>query len=164
MVICASAAAETSGVSPTGFVSTHRLEVKATPVQVVDAIGKVDRWWNADHSYSGQAANFRLDLTAGGCFCERWDGGSVQHLQVVHVDRANGTVRLLGGLGPLQARAVHGVLTFAAAVVEGKTVLTVTYRVHGPADVGLDKSAAPVDRVIGDAATRLVSYLESGKP
>ena len=162
--LSAGASAEVSGVSATGFLVTHRQEVNATPQRVFDAIGQVDRWWNVEHSYSGRGANLHLDLSAGGCFCERWDTGSVQHAQVVYVDRRNSTVRLLGALGPLQARAAHGVLTFAAAPLDGKTVLTVTYRVVGPADVGLDKSAAGVDQVIGDAAARLARFAGGGTP
>jgi hypothetical protein len=158
------ARAETSGVSAAGFLVTHRLEAKASPARLFEAVGQIGRWWNVEHSYSGQGANLTLDLNAGGCFCERWSGGSVLHAQVVFVDRTNHVVRLLGALGPLQERAIHGVLTFAAGVVEGKTMLTVTYRVAGPSDVGLEKSAAPVDQVIGDAARRLVSHAESGRP
>jgi hypothetical protein len=163
LVALGAAHADTSGVSPTGFLVTHRLEVQASPQRVFDAVGRIGRWWNAEHSYSGRGANLSLDLKAGGCFCERWDGGSVLHAQVVFVDRKNHVVRLVGGLGPLQDRAVQGVLGFAAAAVEGRTVLTVTYRVAGPGDVGLEKSATPVDRVIGEAAQRLVAYVESGK-
>ena len=160
----AGARAETSGVSPTGFMVTHRIEVKATPARVFEALGQIGRWWNVEHSYSGEGRNLSLDLQAGGCFCERWAGGSVQHLQVVYVDRAKHAVRLLGGLGPLQGRAVHAVMGIDAAAAEGRTVLTLTYRVFGPSDVGLDQSAAPVDGVLGDAAKRLAAFAEGAKP
>jgi hypothetical protein len=43
-------------------------------------------------------------------------------------------------------------------------VLTVTYRVSGPTDAGLEKWAGGVDRVIGEQAARLVAFVESGKP
>jgi hypothetical protein len=155
--------AEASSVLPTGFLVTHRLPVQASPQRVFEGVGRIGRWWNTAHSYSGQGANLSLDLKAGGCFCERWAGGSVLHAQVVFVDRKEHVVRLLGALGPLQERAVHGVLVFAASTVEGRTMLTVTYRVAGPPDAGLEKTAAPVDEVIGDAARRLVAYVESGQ-
>jgi len=157
------AAAETSGVSPNGFVVTHRHDVKATPRQVFEAMGRIDRWWNGAHTHSGDASKLRLDLTAGGCFCERWDGGSVEHGRVIHVVK-DAVVRLQGGLGPLQEFPVNGVLTFAASTVEARTVLTVTYRVSGPTDAGLEKWAGGVDRVIGEQAARLVAFVESGKP
>ena len=159
----AAAHGDTGAVSPTGFVVTHRKEVQATPRQVFEAIGRIGQWWNGQHSYSGDAARLSLELAAGGCFCERWDGGSVQHAQVVGVGK-DAYVRLSGALGPLQELAATGVLTFAVKAAEGKTVLTVTYRVGGAADSGLEKWAAPVDRVIGEQATRLAAYVDSGKP
>jgi hypothetical protein len=155
------ALADTSAVSPSGFVVTHRKEVLATPQQVFEAIGRIDRWWNGAHSYSGQASNLSLDLNAGGCFCERWDGGSVLHATVVYVAKGS-AVRLVGGLGPLQALPVNAVLTFGTGVVDGKTMLNVTYRVAGNAEAGLDKLAGPVDGVIGEATGRLIAHAEAG--
>ena len=158
-----SAHAETGAVLPTGFVVTHRHELRATPRQVFDALGRIGQWWNGQHSYSGDAAKLSLELVAGGCFCERWDGGSVQHAQVIGVGK-DAYVRLQGALGPLQELAATGVLTFAVKAVEGKTVLTVSYRVSGAPDSGMEKWAAPVDRVIGEQAGRLAAYVDSGKP
>lgn len=154
------ALADTSAVSSSGFVVTHRKEVKATPQQVFEAIGRIDKWWNGAHSYSGQASNLGLDLNAGGCFCERWDGGSVLHATVVYVAKGS-AVRLIGGLGPLQALPVNAVLTFGTGVVEGKTMLNVTYRVGGNAEAALDKLAGPVDGVIGEATARLIAHAEA---
>jgi hypothetical protein len=162
-LLAAVAQADTGGVSPSGFVVTHRHEVQATPRQLFEAIGRIGQWWNGQHSYSGDAGKLTLELAAGGCFCERWDGGSVQHAQVVGVGK-DAYVRLQGALGPLQELAVTGVLTFSAKAVEGRTVLTVTYRVSGSPDGGLEKWAAPVDRVIGEQAGRLARYVDTGKP
>jgi hypothetical protein len=155
--------AEPSAVSPSGFLITHRHEVHASPQQVYDAIGRIGRWWNDVHSYSGHASNMTLDLRAGGCFCESWDGNSVQHAQVIQARRGS-LVRLQGALGPLQPLAISAILTFAVTTVDDKTQLTVTYNVAGNADAGLDKLAGPVDSVIGEATDRLVAYAESGKP
>ena len=157
------ALAETSAVSPSGFLVTHHHEVHATPQQVYEAIGRIGRWWNDEHSYSGHASNMSLNLVAGGCFCEAWEQNSVQHAQVIQAWHGS-LVRLQGALGPLQRLAVNGILTFAINKSGDKTLLTVTYNVAGNADAGLDKLAAPVDSVIGDAADRLVAYLESARP
>lgn len=157
------AQAETGAVSATGFVVTHRKEVQATPKQAFEAIGRIDRWWSSQHTYSGDASKLSLDLASGGCFCERWDGGSVLHAQVIGVGK-DAYVRLQGGLGPLQDLPVTGVLTFAVKAAEGRTLLTVTYRVAGAADSGLEKWAGPVDRVIGEQVGRLAAYVEAGKP
>jgi hypothetical protein len=157
------ALAETSAVSPSGFLVTHRHEVRANPQQVFEAIGRIGQWWSDVHTYSGHAANLTLDLAAGGCFCEKWEGNSVQHAQVISARRGS-LVRLQGALGPLQPLPVSAILTFAIATVGDKTQLTVTYNVAGNADAALDKLAGPVDTVIGEAANRLVSYIESAKP
>ena len=104
-----------------------------------------------------------LSLVAGGCFCENWDGNSVQHAQLVQA-RPGSLARLHGALGPLQPLAINAILSFEMTPVADKTQLTVTYNVAGNADAGLDKLAGSVDGVIGEAADRLVAYAESGKP
>jgi uncharacterized protein YndB with AHSA1/START domain len=157
------ARAEVTGPSPTGFTIVQRVEVQAPPERVFGAIGEIGRWWNGAHSYSGNAANLRLALSAGGCFCEHWDGGSVMHAQVVYVGSGK-SVRLVGGLGPLQLLPVNAVLTIDLAAAEGRTVITWTYRVAGPADARLQEWAGPVDQVIGEQASRLAAYVQPTKP
>ena len=159
LLACSTAQADTGTVSASGFTVTHTRPVKATQKQLFEAFGRIGQWWNPQHSYSGQGANLSLDLAAGGCFCERWDGGSVQHMQVVHVAKDT-MVRLVGGLGPLQELPVQGVLTMEAATVDGRTVLKLSYRVAGPPDIGLEKWAGPVDKVLGEQVNRLVAYVE----
>ncbi len=163
LAVAGAAFGETSAVSPSGFLVTHRHEVRATPQQVYEAIGRIGRWWNDVHSYSGHSTNMTLNLAAGGCFCEAWEGNSVQHAQVIQA-RPGSLVRLQGALGPLQPLAVNAILSFAIAPAGGKAALTVTYNVAGNPDAGLDKLAGAVDSVIGEATDRLVAYVESGKP
>ena len=157
------AVAATSEVSATGFLVTHRHEVTATPHRVYAALGEIDKWWNGSHSGSGQAANLSLSPQAGGCFCERWGANSVTHARVIHAveDRM---LRLEGALGPLQALAATGVLTFALAPKDGGTTLVVTYRIAGNEAAGLQPLAGPVDGVIGEQVRRLVAWVETGKP
>jgi hypothetical protein len=145
-----------SSVTPQSFTSTHRAEVNATPAAVYAAIGQIGQWWNGQHTYSGNPENLSLDLRAGGCWCEQWDGGSVQHARVLYAARDK-ALRLEGGLGPLQDMAVSAVMTYAIAVADGKTVLTLTYRVRG-ADASLDKLAPIVDQVVGEGFARLVAF------
>ena len=156
--------AETSAVSPSGFLASFREEVKATPDDVWRAIVQLPQWWSNAHSWSGQAANMSLELRAGGCWCERWgDGHSAQHGQVVMVQPGR-VLRLFASLGPLQELAVNGVLTIATGTQDGKTVLRLSYRVSGNADAGLDKLAPAVDRVLGAQYQRLKSLAETGRP
>src|SRR3546814_17323501 len=73
-----------------------------------------DKWWSAEQSWSGDAANFWLDSQAGGCFCEKLPGaagmGSAQHARILFA-QPNQMMRLSGAFGPLQGEAVAGTLT-----------------------------------------------------
>jgi uncharacterized protein YndB with AHSA1/START domain len=157
------AAAATSEVSASGFLVTLRQDVKASPHRVYQAIGEVGQWWNAKHTWSGNAANLSLQMQASGCFCERWQGNSVEHGRVIYAAQ-DSVLRIDGALGPLQALAVKAVLTFAVAEKEGGTTLQLTYRVSGNEAAGLQELAGPVDGVLAEQLKRLVSYAESGTP
>jgi uncharacterized protein YndB with AHSA1/START domain len=162
--LAAPAWATTGNVTPNGFTSIHRDEVKVRPAELWQAITQLPRWWSGDHTYSGQASNLSFDAQAGGCWCERWgDGNSVQHGQVVLVEPGR-TLRVVANLGPLQQLPVNGVLTFTIAMQETKTILRLTYRVSGPPDAGLDKLAPAVDQVIAQQFKRLKSLAETGRP
>ena len=156
--------ADTGNVTPSGFISIFRDEVKTSPALLWQALVQLPRWWSAEHTYSGQASNLSLDAQAGGCWCERWgNGSSVQHGQVVLVQPER-TLRVHANLGPLQELPVSGVLTFTIAMQETRTILRLTYRVSGAPDAGLDKLAPLVDQVIGQQFRRLKSLAETGKP
>jgi uncharacterized protein YndB with AHSA1/START domain len=156
-LLCTATAAdaEATGVSPSGFLVTHRAEVAAAPAAVFAAVTQVSQWWSSAHTYSQDAANLSIDARAGGCFCERWGENSIEHLRVIYVARGQ-ALRLEGALGPLQPMAVTGILTFVvAAGTDGKSVLTLAYRVRG-AEANLDKMAGPVDHMLGEQFARLV--------
>ncbi|HEX2542038.1 MAG TPA: hypothetical protein VHM00_13255 [Caldimonas sp.] len=157
------ASADTSDVAPTGFVVHLRHETQASPRQLYEALARIDQWWNGRHTYSGKASNLSLAVQAGGCFCERWERNSVEHARVVNVVEGR-LLRLSGALGPLQALAVEGILSFAIGEKDGRTTLEVSYRVAGPASAALDRLAGPVDGVIADQAKRLVRFAETGRP
>ena len=155
--------AEITQSGASGFVSNHAGTVEASPDAVWQAILQLPVWWSDAHTYSGKAANLVLEPRAGGCWCESWDGGSVQHARVVLV--MNGRLlRLHGGLGPLQDLPVEGVLNIATGVRDGQTQLRMHYRVGGPAELALDKLAAAVDGGMGAQFKRLKALVETGKP
>jgi uncharacterized protein YndB with AHSA1/START domain len=158
--------AEVKSATADGFVIVHARRVEAEPAKVYATLAAVDRWWNSEHSYSGNAANFSLKAEAGGCFCERWSGGEVEHGRVVMAIRDQ-VLRLQASLGPLQGRAVNGVLTFQLKPDEasgGKaTLLTLTYAVNGSSASALEKSAPAVDGVLGEQFARLTRLIETGK-
>ena len=72
-------------------------------------------------------------------------------------------LRLEGGLGPLQALAVTGVLTFEITTSFPVSKLTLTYTIGGYSPNGLKNLAPVVDRVLGDQLKRLKDYAEGKK-
>jgi hypothetical protein len=98
----------------------------------------------------------------GGCFCERWNDGAVEHGHIILALRDQ-LVRLAAPLGPLQAKAVEAVLSFQLRAADGGTALTVGYRVNGSSASALDKDAAAVDGVLTEQVQRLKRLVETGK-
>jgi hypothetical protein len=66
-------------------------------------------------------------------------------------------------LGPLQPRAVTGVLTFQLKPEANATIMTLSYVVNGTAASALDKLAPAVDEVLGQQLARLTRFVETGK-
>ncbi len=157
------ASAEVVDAGATGFSIQITSSIAAPPSRVFETIVNVGSWWAPDHTFSGNAANLSLDATAGGCWCEKLPGGSVQHMTVVFVDRDK-TLRLRGGLGPLQALAIDAVLTFTLKEANGSTMLDVTYRVGGYAPGGFESISKGVDGVLTGQVGRLKRTVETGKP
>jgi uncharacterized protein YndB with AHSA1/START domain len=140
------------------FVVSIDRRINAPPATVYDRLIHVERWWNASHSYSGDAANLSLDARAGGCWCETWAGGSVEHARVLTAMPGK-LLRLSGGFGPLQAQPVVAVLSFALTPADDgrATMLAVRYRVAGPVgDLG-----PPVTEVLGTQIEGLVAGLNT---
>ena len=156
------ARAEVKNAASDGFLVSYAQRVDAPPARVYAALAMIDRWWDGEHSYSGSAANLSLQTQAGACFCERWAEGTVEHGRVVLAIRDR-TLRLQTALGPLQGRAVTGVLTFELKPDETGTQLAMTYLVNGTGASALDKSAPAVDRVLGEQFARLARFVETGK-
>lgn len=143
------AAAEVVQSSPAGATLEHRYRIAATPQQAWQALVHPELWWPSDHTWSGAAANLRLEARAGGCFCENWGEASAEHGRVV-MSRPVELLRIQGALGPLQAMAVSAVLTIElAAAPDGGTEAKVTYRISGDPSHGLDRFAPAVDQVVG---------------
>ncbi|HUP06949.1 MAG TPA: hypothetical protein VMU47_07350 [Caldimonas sp.] len=153
----------TGDISPSGFIVTLHAETTASRGRVYEALVHPERWWNPRHTWSGASANLSLAAEASGCWCERWEGNSVEHGRVVFVRRGE-VLRLNAALGPLQALAVDAVLTFSLADKEGRTLVDVSYRVSGNASAGLDRLAAPVEGVLDEQLRRLVRVAEGGTP
>jgi len=156
VALAAPAVAEVRQAEPGGFVLAYKATIAAPPAKVWDALIEPGRWWNMDHSYSGDGANLTLDARAGGCFCEKVpkDGGSVEHMRVVQA-RPGSLLRLSGGLGPFQAMAVSGAMSWELKPAGRGTELSMSYAVGGYVPGGAQAIAPMVDQVLADQFRRL---------
>lgn len=159
LLVASPALAEVKSSTPSGFEVERKAVVKATPEATYAQIGRIGEWWDPAHSYSSQTANLRLELRAGGCFCESFgNGGTIEHMRVIYAEPKS-AIRLSGGLGPLQTEAVAGTLVWSFKAVEGGTELTQSYIVSGLVRGGIQTYAAPVDMVLSQQFDRLLARL-----
>jgi uncharacterized protein YndB with AHSA1/START domain len=165
VLACAAGRAAAAVVDSTaaGCTVRHERVVAAAPDSVWRALVGIGRWWSPDHTFSGDARNLSLDPVPGGCFCESLPGGGVRHLVVVYA-RPPRDLRLQGALGPLQAGAVTGSMTWSLAPDPRGTRLRLEYAFAGYLPGGLGSMAGPVDRVLGEQAARLARLVETGVP
>jgi uncharacterized protein YndB with AHSA1/START domain len=166
LAITAPVMAEVAQSSDQGFAISHERVVAADPETLWAALVAPARWWSAEHSWSGDAANFYLVAQAGGCFCEllRSDGaanirdaaGSVEHMRVLYAQRGK-LLRMRGALGPLQSEAVNGVLTITLTPEGEQTRITMVYKVGGYWPYPAADIAPAVDGVLGQQFDRLAA-------
>lgn len=168
----AAAHADVATSASNGFVVRHAADVDAAPADVWAELIRPAGWWSARHSYSGDAANLTLDARAGGCFCEVLPSpvspraaprGSVEHMRVAYAEHGR-VLRMIGGLGPLQAEAVNGALTIALKPVDGGTRIMWEYVVGGYMRQGGEQLAPMVDGVLGEQLTALAAKLGPRAP
>lgn len=159
-----SARAEVTNTADNGFTVQHQTVIAADAEAVWKAMVAPSRYWNSDHSWTGDAENFYLVPQAGGCFCElirttsgdniKSSEGSVQHMRVLYAHN-NKMLRMSGALGPLQAEAVTGTLTMQLQPQGPSTQVRFTYKVGGYMELPVDQIAPAVDGVIGEQLARL---------
>lgn len=158
--IAAPAAAEVT-TSDHGFVVRNNATVTAPPAEVWAALIQPSRYWNPEHSYSGNGANLTLEPRAGGCFCEALpDGGSVEHLRVTMV-QPNRMLRLSGALGPLGTEGLAGGLTWQLEPADGGTRVTQTYVVGGNMRFDRATIAPAVEGALREQLTRLAALFSA---
>ena len=152
------AGAEVVSASPNGFEVRQTVNLVVAPNVAFAAFGDLPGWWDPQHTYSGKSSNLRLDMTPGGCFCERFpDGGGIEHMHVIYVEPGKHVI-LTGALGPLLYEATTGVMDVTVKSGAGGSQLVLDYRVAGFAKGGADKLAAGVDAVLAEQMKRVRSY------
>jgi hypothetical protein len=149
--------------SDDGFTLAFERPIRAAPDTVLEVIGRPADWWSGDHTYSGDAANLRLDLAPGGCWCETLPGGGVEHAEVVLVWPARRMARFRAPFGPLQAMGADAVLTMTWSDPDdgGERRLQWTFVVRG---AGTGALADAVDGVLAEQFVRLGDRLDGARP
>lgn len=142
------ARAEVKSATAESMLIEHRFTIAAPAARVWDALLHPERWWPADHTWSGKRENLSIEPSAGGCFCERWGDNAVEHGRVAMMMPGK-LLRLDAALGPLQELAISGVINVALEEKDGATTMVVTHRVSGDATHKLDAFAPVVDQVNG---------------
>lgn len=162
------AGAAVTSSSDTGFVVGLSADVTASKTEVWKALIAPAKWWSAEHTWSGDAANLYIDSQATGCFCEKLPKpadapaeqriGSVEHMHIIFADPQRGMLRMKGGLGPLQGEPVDGVWTITLKPIDGGgTRIEWDYAVNGLMRVKGIEMAPLVDGVMEQQLARLAA-------
>lgn len=170
LLMTAPGKAEVRVADSNGFVIAHDAEVAVSPDDAFVALVQPARWWNGDHSWSGNAANLTVEPRIGGCWCEALpNGGSVEHGRIVTYDPGRRLIVMNSLLGPLMESGLAGRLIWRVEPTEqtGRSRVRLTYQVMMRAGQNPDENAglaAAVDNVLGEQLVRLSALLNSGRP
>lgn len=159
------ARAEIVSAGPGGFNLRHVADApNVAPPIIWAALADIAKWWDPEHTYSGDARNLSLEPFVRGCFCEKLGlYAGIEHGSVVYAMPAK-TLRIQGALGPLQEFGTNGVMTWQIEPAGGGSRITFTYSVGGYADRPLADWAPIVDEVLGGQLQRLARYVTAGNP
>jgi uncharacterized protein YndB with AHSA1/START domain len=142
------AGAEVKLATADAMLIRHEFRIEAPATKAWHTLVHPERYWPSDHTWSGARESLSLEPVAGGCYCERWDGGSAEHGRVVMAVPGS-KLAMDAALGPFLEMAISGILAIALEEKEGITTAVVTYRVSGDPAHKLDTLAPIVDQVIG---------------
>ncbi len=161
LIAAAPAMAEVTAAAPDGFTLHFEGTVPLSADEAWARLLDIGAWWSPDHTYSGDAGNLSLDAAPGGCWCEIWDGGAVEHGRVLLL-RAPVQARFDAPFGPLQGLGVTAILTATLgdpedAADSGATPVSFDFVVSGSSLSTLEPLAPIVDQVMGEQFSRFVA-------
>jgi hypothetical protein len=159
LLVATPASAEVVSSSPNGIHIRHVVQLVVPTDRAFSSFSNVGSWWDGEHTYSGDSTNLSLNLTPGGCFCERVpeSGGGIEHLRVAYVEPGKRIV-MTGSLGPLLYEATAGVMDVKVERIAGGARVTLDYKAAGFA-TGKGQAMAPlVDSVLGTQMKRFRTY------
>ena len=161
LALCATpAAAEVVARTADSFTLRFAEAADIEPDEIPGTLRGLSRWWDPAHTYTGSAANLSLDLTPGGCWCERFpDGTDFDHGRTVSV----GSDRFVfdAPFGPMRGKVTSARLTISWPAANDGWTPTWTMVVEGP---GIGAMADTVDAVMGNGYMRWLYYLENALP
>lgn len=163
LILSAPAAGEVVSADAHGFEVSNSVSLVIPVDQAYAAFGRIGGWWSDGHTYSGKAANLKLPLQAGGCFCETLPEtrGGVEHMRVAVVQPGERIV-MTGALGPVLYEAATGVMDVRFERIAGGARVTMNYRAAGFAKGNADKLAPLVDGVLAEQLKRYRTYAAKG--
>jgi len=139
--------AEVVFLADTGFIVKNKIKVTTSKEETWTLFtSQVDQWWPSDHTWWGEASTLTIDTFAGGCFCEKYENNSAEHMRITFVQPSK-LMRMTGGLGPLQGMGMYGALEWQFIDNEYGTEVTMTYKVNGINPSGFKDLAPIVDKV-----------------
>lgn len=158
-VLSFNVSAEVLSAGANGFLINIERTVAVEAATAYAQFLRVNQWWDAEHTWFGDAGNLSIEPVAGGCFCEKSGGREVLHMTVSYVDPGR-EIRMVGGLGPLQAMGLSGGMTWRFEPHgAGQTKIVHRYQVSGYSPDGLESLAQAVDRVQAGQVGRLAASL-----
>ena len=139
------------------FILQIRAPLTAPPERALAGLGAIGQWWNAAHTYSGDAAKMSLPLQVGACLCEALaDGGRFEHGRVVLIQPQR-SLELEAPLGPLNGRTTRATLVFSWTPLSEDPTLVLSYWVEGE---GVGAWAEAVDRVMQSQFDRWAAWVQ----
>ncbi|RZJ03885.1 MAG: hypothetical protein EON89_10080 [Brevundimonas sp.] len=155
----APATAEVVARTADSFTLRFAVGAEIAPEDIAPALAALPKWWDSAHTYSGSAANLSLDLTPGGCWCEKLaDGTDFDHGRTVSVTPDSFVFN--APFGPLRGKTTKAELTVTWPGANHGWTPTWTMIVEGS---GIGAMADSVDAVMGAGYQRWLHYLEYGE-